>query len=222
MRDTRQYHHAKSAFIPAVTIAILVTTASVLASAGALYKWIDENGQVRYSDRLPAEQVRKQHQQLNSQGVVLTTKEAAKSDEELAAEAEAKRKQQEQAAEEARLKELQDKKDQVLLLTFSSEKELELARDSRIQVIDSVIRLIQNSIESTRETLEQLEASAERNFTSQGLEVPGGLAQKIEHFSQKLVSRNEQLALKEKEKEKINGQYDRDVERYRLLKSEAD
>ncbi|MDH3217899.1 MAG: DUF4124 domain-containing protein [Gammaproteobacteria bacterium] len=222
MRDTRKFHNAKSAFIPAVTLTIVVTATSLQVSAGALYKWIDEEGQVRYSDRLPAEQVRKQHQQLNSQGVVLTTKEAAKSDEELAAEAEAKRKQQEQAAEEARLKELQDKKDQVLLLTFSSEKELEYARDNRIEVIDSVIRLIQNSINSTREKLEQLEANAERNYTSQGLEVPGGLAQKIEHFSQKLSSRNEQLLLKEEEKLKINQQYDRDVERYRLLKLEAD
>jgi hypothetical protein len=43
-------------------------TASV--DAAALYKWIDEDGQIRYSDRLPAAQVKKKHQQLNSQGVV--------------------------------------------------------------------------------------------------------------------------------------------------------
>jgi hypothetical protein len=58
--------------------------------AGALYKWIDEEGQIRYSDRLPVNQNKRKHQQLNSYGVILSTKEAAKTDEELAAEAEAR------------------------------------------------------------------------------------------------------------------------------------
>ena len=75
-----------------ILLSVLMTTATLFvlsfpAGAGALYKWVDENGQIRYSDRLPPTQVRRKHQQLNSQGVVLSTKEAAKSAEQLAAEA---------------------------------------------------------------------------------------------------------------------------------------
>ena len=144
-----------------VTAALCIATGSAVAAP--LYKWVDEDGQIRYSDRLPPTQVRKEHQQLNSQGVVVTTKEAAKSEEQIAAEAEAKRQQELQAAEQARLDELQHKKDQVLLLTFSSENELTLARDDRLEVLDSVIRLITNSIEKTQTQLSELEASAEAN-----------------------------------------------------------
>ena len=45
--------------------------ASSPVAAASLYKWTDEDGQIRYSDRLPADQLKKKHQQLNSQGIVL-------------------------------------------------------------------------------------------------------------------------------------------------------
>ncbi len=207
--------------LPALLGAVLSFTSGP-AAAGALYKWIDENGQIRYSDRLPASQVRKKHHQLNRQGVVVSTTEEARSEEELAAEAEAKRKQEEADAEAARLKSIQDKKDQVLLLTFSSEDELQLARDDRIDVLDSVIRLINKSITASQQKLDQLEASAEQNFTSKGKEIPGGLAQKIEEFTRKIENRYAQLKLKMDEKDKINQQYELDLARYRELKSAAD
>ena len=192
------------------------------ANAGALYKWIDEDGQIRYSDRLPAAQVRKKHHQLNSQGVVLSTREAAKSEAELAADAAAKLKLETEQAIQAKLDEEQNKKDQVLLLTFSNEKELGLARDDRIEVLDSVIQLISKSIGATQQTLDRLQTSADKNYLSKGKEVPGGLAQKIEHFSRKKQNRSAQLDSKMLEKEKINEQYEIDLARYRFLKAEAD
>lgn len=192
------------------------------AAAAPLYKWIDEEGNVRYSDRLPAAQVKKKHHQLNRQGMVISTTEDAKTAEDLAAEAEAKRKQEEEDKEAARLQAIQDKKDQVLLLTFSSENELTLARDDRIEVIDSVIRLINTSIDSTQETLADLQQRADEQYLSKGEEVPGGLAQKIEHFTRKIESRRHQLSLKIEEKAKINQQYELDLARYRELKAEAE
>ena len=206
--------------LPVLLLALTLFAFSKQAGAGALYKWIDENGQIRYSDRLPPNQVKKKHQQLNSQGVVLSTKEAAKSDEELAAEAEARRKLEEQEAEEAKLKEAQYKKDQVLLLTFSSEEELGMARDDRLEVLEAVIQLINKSIAVTQQQLLQLITSADEVYLSQGKEVPGGLAQKIEHFTGKLESRYAQLELKMAEKDKINEQYALDVVRYRELTTE--
>ncbi len=220
MLEVAKYIHPSLKKFPLLFVAAALCIAAGTASAGALYKWIDEDGQVRYSDRLPAQQVKKKHQQLNSQGVVVTTTEAAKSEEELAAEAEARRKAEAQAAEDARLNEIQYKKDQVLLLTFSSEKELALARDDRLEVLDSVIRLITKSIESNQQTLRELETAAEQNYTSQGNEVPGGLAQKIEHFTGKIESRTDQLLLKIEEKNRINEQFELDLTRYRELKAE--
>ncbi len=204
---------------PALMLAIALCLLAAQVSAATLYKWVDEDGRVRYSDRLPPAQSNKQHQQLNSQGMVLTTQDAAKTPEQLADEAEAQRKLEEEQREEAELKAIQDKQDQVLLLTFSNEKEIENARDNRIQVIDSVIGLIENSIATTQAKFDQLKNSADQNYVSQGKEIPGGLAQKIEHFERKIEIRNSQLAAKAEEKEKIRQKYELDLERFRTLMS---
>jgi len=211
---------------PALLLAIMLCVFATQVSAGTLYKWVDEDGKVRYSDRLPASQSKQQHQQLNPQGVVLTTRDAAKTPEELAAEAEAQlkideeqRKIEAEKREAARLQAIQNQQDQVLLLTFSSEEEIEHARENRIQVIDSVIGLIESSIATTQEKLDKFESKAELNYVSKGKEVPGGLAQKIEHFSRKIEIRDTQLQAKIDEKEKIRQKYELDLERFRLLRS---
>ena len=221
VRAEGKHRHLRLTLPSVMLLALVVSAFPEQTSAGSLYKWIDENGQIRYSDRLPPSQVKKKHQQLNSQGVVLTTKEAAKSAEELAAEAEAARKLEEENAKQAKLKEAQDKKDQVLLLTFSSEEEIGFARDNRLNVLESVVQLINKSIDATQKQLDQLQTSADDIYLSKGKEVPGGLAQKIEHFTRKLDSRNAQLAAKLAEKEKINQQYELDLARFRELKTET-
>ena len=211
--------NADSTRLPGLLLAMLLCAVSSASMAGALYKWVDEDGAVRYSDQLPPAQSKKRHQQLNSQGMVLSTRDAARPPEEIAIEAESKLKLEEQQREEARIKSIQDKKDRVLLLSFSSEEELKLAHDNRIQVIDSVIGLIASSIETTQVKLDQLSTRAQEAYISQGKDVPGGLAQKIEHFERKVDSRYGHMKLKIAEKERIRQKYEFDLERFRLLKS---
>jgi hypothetical protein len=220
LRAVSNHTEPRLTLLPVLLLALILFAFSKQASAGALYKWVDENGQIRYSDRLPPNQVKKKHQQLNSQGVILSTKEAAKSDEELAAAAEAKRKLEEEQAAEAKIREAQFKLDQVLLLTFSTEEELTLARDDRLEVLESVIQLINKSIDSTQQQLDQLQTSADEIYLSKGKEVPGGLAQKIEHFTRKVENRSGQLEAKMAERSKINNQYRVDLARFRELKVE--
>jgi hypothetical protein len=200
-------------------LAVLLCAVSSPSVAATLYKWVDENGKIRYSDRLPPNQNQKGHQQLSPQGVVLSTKNAARTPEEIAIAAEAKRALEEKQHEEARLKSIQDQQDRVLLLTFGTEQELEHARDNRMEVIDSVIRLIGSSIETTQGKLDTLQNKADNNYTSKGNAVPGGLAQKIEHFERKVENRNAQMEAKQLEKEKIRQKYELDLERFRSLKS---
>jgi predicted Zn-dependent peptidase len=220
LRAVSNHTEPRLTLLPVLLLALILFAFSKQASAGALYKWVDENGQIRYSDRLPPNQVKRKHQQLNSQGVILSTKEADKSDEELAAAAEAKRKLEEEQAAEAKIRDAQFKLDQVLLLTFSTEEELTLARDDRLVVLESVIQLINKSIDSTQQQLDQLQTSADEIYLSKGKEVPGGLAQKIEHFTRKVENRSGQLEAKMAEKSKINNQYRVDLARFRELKVE--
>ena len=64
-----------------------------------------------------------------------------------------------------------------------------------------------------------MQKTADQLYTSQGVEIPGGMAQRIEHLERKIANRQAQLAQKEAEKTKINEKYDVDLERYRELKS---
>ena len=219
MRVAMTLKNAGSTRLPGLCLAGLLCLLGTESMAGALYKWVDENGAVRYSDQLPPQQSQKGHQQLNSQGVILSTKEAAKTPEEIAIEAQAQREHEEQQREEARLKTIQDQQDRVLLLTFSSEQEIEHARENRIEVIDSVIRLITASLQTTQDQLDRLNNNAQQNYVAKGKPVPGGLAQKIEHFQRKIENRSAQLEAKVEEKEKIFQKYELDRERFKLLKS---
>ncbi len=187
------------------------------ADAGSLYKWTDENGVVRYTDRMPQSASKRQQQTLNDQGIVINTKDAAKSPEELDAFKKAEKERKPKLQAETKANEAQRKKDQALLLTFSSEAELELAKEERIEVLDSIIQLIYKSMAGTQKKLTELENLADQNYLSKDLEVPGGLAQNIEVLNRKNLIRDNQLRQKLTEKNLIESQFEVDLARYRAL-----
>jgi hypothetical protein len=192
-----------------------------MANAANLYKWVDENGQVRYGDVLPSEQLLKPHQQLDTDGRVVESHQARKSPEELRREREeAKRREQAERREAERLARIRAEKehhDRVLMMTFTSSDEIRNAEQERVAVIDSVISLLRRNIAQETETVEKLEARARAEFINQGKDVPGGLAQNIEYFNEKLLNRQKQLELKLDEKQKIKRQYAEDLIRFEQL-----
>ena len=202
---------------PGILLCLILPGMASTAEAGSLYKWIDENGEVRYTDRMPPSASKRQQQTLNDQGIVINTKEAAKSSEELAAIKQAEKERDKRLRAEERHNEAQRKKDQALLLTFSSEAELELAKDERIEVLDSIIQLIYKSMAGTQKKLTELEDLAEENYRSKGWVVPGGLAQNIEVLSRSNLMRDNQLLQKLTERNRIELQFEVDLARYRAL-----
>ena len=202
-----------------ILLTIVLQGLSTTADAGKMYKWVDENGNIRYSDRLPPSQVRRAHEVLNSQGVVVLREDAAKTEAELAAARKIQEELEERLAAEKRAKQKQYHEDQVLLLTFSSEEEMDRVRDNRLDVLETVIVLIKKSLGDTEKKLISFEKQAALEYTAQGKEVPGGLAQNIEFFTRKKEIRGQQLELKETEKKKITRQYKIDLARYRYLKA---
>jgi hypothetical protein len=200
-----------------VLLCLILLGLASTADAGGLYKWVDENGEVRYTDRMPQSAASKQHQTLNDQGVVIGTKEAAKSAEEKAALDKTESERKKILAREKKQKEAQRKKDLALLLTFSSEQELGRAKQERMEVLDSVVRLIYKSMADTSKKLDRLENMADKNYTSKGLPVPGGLAQNIEMLNRKNLHRETQLRRRLGEKNRIETQYEIDLARFRTL-----
>ncbi|MCB1629640.1 MAG: DUF4124 domain-containing protein, partial [Xanthomonadales bacterium] len=68
--------------VVATTVALgLLAGGSV--SAAKLYKWVDENGNVHYSDQVPPSQAKQARSELNEQGVAVKQVDRALTAEEL-------------------------------------------------------------------------------------------------------------------------------------------
>ena len=213
--------------LPALAIGLTVSTSTFTPAQAQLYKWIDDEGNVRYSDRLPVDQRKRGHQKLSNQGRVVETQEAATPPEEAKRLREEKQREEEQARlkaeEEAKIQAVKEHHDKVLLMTFSNENEIIEVEKERVEVITSVIRLLRKNMAKEIETLEDLEKRAKRQYTDQGKEVPGGLAQNIDYFGEKIRGIEHQLELKLAERERLKQQYAEDLIRYReLTKAKAE
>ena len=103
------------------------------AADGALYRWVDENGRVQYSDTPP--QKDRSAVQLSNRGMVLKKIEAPLSPEQQKAkDAEEARKR----AEDARALE-QRRQDSALLQSFTTVQEIDMKRDREVSVVETAI-----------------------------------------------------------------------------------
>ena len=107
-------------------MAFSVLFAALLLTMGAaqatMYRWVDGNGRVHYSDTLPPTYQKSGAAEMNKQGqVVKRTQSEAERKAEAERQAEQNRVQQEQQK--------QAQKDRALTSTYTSEAEIDLARD---------------------------------------------------------------------------------------------
>jgi hypothetical protein len=190
------------------------------AWAAKMYKWTDENGTVHYSDKLPPDTVKKEHQELNSEGVTTKTVNREKTDaerrEEAATNAAVEAEQKRVADEEARLR----ARDELLLSTFTTERDLLLAREDRLEAIDSIISLTT----SNNTNLEQQVADTGKrieNLKKVNKEVPENLTKQMTNLEGQLARNMEFIGIKREERAKLEQQFDADLKRYRELKGES-
>ena len=187
----------------------------LLEPVGArLYKWVDANGTVHYSDSLPPEAVIKPHEKLDKRGLVIERTGRAKTPEEIAREQELKRLREKQQ----RLLEEQKAKDKVLLNTFRTEDDIILARDGKLATYDAQIRIAYANIERLKawlETQKKKAAAQERK----GKQVPAKLLAEIKNTRQQIKANYESILRQERDKEFIRKKYAADLARFRELKA---
>jgi chromosome segregation ATPase len=197
--------------ITAVAAALLVSTPAL--HAGKLYKWIDDSGQVRYGDRVPPEYAQRRNETLNSQGIVVETKAAQKTKEQLAEEqrvaalqAEEERKQREEA-----------RKDRILLDTFTNEDEMILTRDGKLEAIEAVIRVTKGRIEKLRQRLSDLTRRA-ANLERAGRPIAPELSEQIAESRSQIRHNLEYIENRKQEQHAIREKFEHDIKRFRKLK----
>ncbi len=193
--------------------------ASALPAQAKMYKWEDADGNVHFGDRIPAQYLNKEHQELNAQGAVTREHEAVviKTEEEKqeALRLEHLEKQRQKIAE-AKAQE-QAKEDRVLLDTYTTERDLIAARDARLDAVDSQLQLSESIIVDTERKLDLTEKQLTR-IRASGKEVPQNISEKMVSEELQLQTYREVAAGHQKRKQAINVQFNGYIARFRELK----
>ena len=178
--------------------------------------WTNKDGVRECGNVVPPEYSQQGYVRKNERGITVESKDRAKSLEELAEE----RRLAAVEAEHKREQERQNAKDRVLLNTFASVDDIELARDGQISNVDGQIKVTQNQIEKLNANLSSLieeAAEAEREGKSPDPET----THHIETLRKQVADNEAFIDDKRSEQETLRAQYDRDIERFRELKGLA-
>ncbi len=192
-------------------IAILATIVALAAEPASaqqgVYKCKDSKGKTYYTQTPPAECLGKEMDELSKQGRVVKKREAALTPEQIAArEAEEKRKKE----EEERAKE-EKRKNQALLNTYSSEKDIEDGRQRALRQAAEATKEIEKRIEEAQKRAQKL--AAEKEFYAKK-PMPKKLQDDIKNNEIDLKGQQDAMAAKKKELGDINAKYDEDKRRY--------
>lgn len=194
-------------------MAFSLLAAVVLLSAGtaqaAMYRWVDGNGRVHYSDTPPTTYQKSGGIEMSKQGNVI---KRTQSDAERRAEAERK-------VEQARIQEEQNRQAQVdraLMATYTTEAEIDLARDRALEHHKLAIKGAEIRGTAVNATLADLKQRI-ANIEKAGRPVGTGLTDQLEQANRekqdlKRVIQNNQEAM-----EKVREKYAADKARFRQL-----
>lgn len=202
-------------FLVLALIAALLPASPAMAR---LYKWVDADGKVHYSDRVPPEAASQGREELSHRGVTVNTVPRPKTAEEL--EAERRALQQAEAERRAReeIERRQAEQDRILRLTYTSVGEIERARDDRLTATDARIKVTQDRLAKLQEQIEKAQkqaAQAERSGrpTEQHHTRVAKLREQIADYEAFIRERREERA-------RIEAKFNADIERFKELQAQ--
>jgi len=201
--------HAQSTYLLA---ALLVTAGAV--NAERTFKWIDDQGNVHYGDRVPMQAVTQHREEINEQGRTLKEYPKSSSAEEIAQQkrrAMLEKEKQQQEEEQAR-------RDRELLASYASEKDILIARESELGNIEEFIRMTKIRIESLRNRLVELNGEV-KGYEQRGKPVPEFIQQQMTQINDQIIKNEQIITAKQAEMEKLGNRYATEIARYQELQN---
>lgn len=206
-----------------LTGAILFTG---LVQAAEVYRWVDENGEVHYSETLPPDHQDKGHDVLNERGIVLDE------DQNLTppppVEVPDKDEPQELPRDASGLPrakalysevEMQNRMDNFLMLRYDNEQEITEAMNVEIQQLSYDRRLVETSRNSMEEAYRgQIKLAAERQRSGQ--QVTEATTAEINNLQANLASHSVSLIGLQQREDSIRTEFQKQLDRYRYLVAE--
>ena len=202
-------------FISTASCYLLLLPAILLsgnALGGRLYKWVDPDGQVHYSNRLPPEAARGEREVINEQGRTIKLYRAPLTPEE-------KLEQQRIEELEKKKRELAEKRaihDRSLLATYSNTDDMYVAMKGKLSSVESLIKLTNSRINSLQNRLLELTEDA-ASYERSGKPLPDNLQRQISNLREQ-ISQNKAFSEDKKlEMEDIKLQFEADIRRFTEL-----
>ena len=195
---------------PIIVLVCLFAAASVLPvqaqeKGSRMYKCIDTAGNVYYSDKMNPDC--NQGSELNRQGVVMKKKDIPKA---------APTSKPESVATTLKHAEDQERRDRALMATYTSEEEIDAARDRSLAVPAQGIKLIESKLEKANRQLMELKNQADA-LAAQKKPLPTPLLEEVS-VNQKIISGLEaDLVQRKAQSDSIRAKFDADRLRFRQL-----
>lgn len=190
---------------------ICLSCFSICADAG-LYRWVDANGEVQYSDVIPPSVAPQGHRELDGQGMTIKTVPAPPTPEEIA---EKKRKETLEKLKAEKENE-QQQRDTYLLSNYASVAELEAVFKSKLELLDKNTKTMQERrdslktrIDTAKKQLEGLKKASQRKT----------LESYLSEAEATLVSYDHALEENQTEHESLSQHYEKDKARLAELLS---
>lgn len=194
---------------------LIVGTVLLLTAAGvpaALYKWVDENGRIQYSDKPPAS-AGKGGVEMSNRGVVRKKLDAGLSpDEKKAKDEEAERRRNERQEALAR-----QRADHALLQSFTSVQEIDMKRDRELQAIDVMIANLKSQERSLVERWGDEKRRAD-NHAKRGKPLPDALKEDLARSQNEIKIVREEVQRRHQEAADTKVKYEALKKRYLELR----
>ena len=194
-------------------IALLIFLTSSVAHA-SLYRWVDENGKVHFSDKVPPAMAQKGHTSLTKNGIESVKVSSAE---------ELKQKQQEASKTDAVLVEMtdaekakaeQERKDELLLSTYESKDDVISVFNEKISKIDQRLGILNARDESLSQKLKRLNKKYKHTKKESSRM---DLMMKIEAAKQRLDEYQKAITTNRANKKIVTGQYRQTLIRFNHL-----
>lgn len=176
-----------------------------------LFKWIDEHGNTHYGESIPPEYAAKEKDLPSNSGkksrnIEIMSPEIIQEKKEVAARKEAAR------------KEMEEKKrhDIMLLNTYSSEEEIDLARDRSVALVNARIESIDILLKSSQNTLNELRKEANL-LGMEGKQIPPSLYDDISLAEEKVSGYRLERSRSEEQLLSVISRFDNDKIQYRKI-----
>jgi hypothetical protein len=207
---------ASSGFSATALAAIIAASVTLVVGtpvAAATYKWVDDQGVVHYTDKMPPEEVGKGTTVLDKQGRAVKKIEPSPTPE----QRKAMETEEEQRRAATKIREETARKDRALMLSYTTGEEIDGAKKRALATIDSQIQ----SAEAYSADLNRRQEALGKKKAGYGTKpIPAELERELNNIDIELSRQATLIQQKKAEVVTVSARYDADKRRWQEIKSD--